>query len=160
MAQACATELEKPPWKHQAPLTPEAPNAVVYNEGYALERDKAAAKARRRFYVALLPFYPFWGLLWSRFKNRVLGPLGLEPGSITKASIVLIFNLFIVESIFVGWLVGGILAYFLGRPELRPVDWVLMLLLGADSAMRFGQALKLDIQHHWGFCEWMWPGKT
>ena len=41
--------------------------------------------------------------------------------------------------------------YFLGRPALRPMDWVLMLLLGADSAMRFGQSLKMDLEPYWGF---------
>jgi hypothetical protein len=45
----------------------------------------------------------------------------------------------------------------LNRPGLRAVDWALMLVLGADSFMRFGQSLKLDVEDHWGFCEWLWP---
>ena len=148
-------------WPWPSDLHEASPHAVVYDEAYVLERDEGAARTRRyqRVYLALLPFYPFLGLLWSGFKDRVLSPLGLEPGSITKTSIVLTFNLFVVEGIFVGWLAGGILTYFLGRPALRPVDWVLMLLLGADSAMRFGQTIKLDVRQHWGFCEWLWPRK-
>jgi hypothetical protein len=39
------------------------------------------------------------------------------------------------------------------------MDWLLLLLLGADSTMRFGQALKLDVGRCWGFCEWLWPGR-
>jgi hypothetical protein len=68
-----------------------SPHLVFYDEDYTIERDKAAARARRddRLYLALLPLYPLLGLLWSGFKSRVLDPLGLEPGSITKASIVL-----------------------------------------------------------------------
>ena len=107
----------------------------------------------------LIPLYPFLGLFWSGFKNRVLGPVGFESGSVTKISILLTFNLFIAEGIFVGWLGGGLLTYFLGQPTLRPVDWALMLLLGADSAMRFGQSLKMDVEQYWGFCEWLWPGQ-
>jgi hypothetical protein len=134
---------------------------VVYDEAYVAERDKAAAKARRkeRLYAILLPVYPLLGLFWSGFKNRVLGTLGFEPRSITQASIALTFGIFIAEGIFVGWLAGGILMYLLGRSALRPVDWLLLLVLGADSTMRFGQALKLDVEHFWGFCEWLWPGR-
>ena len=47
------------------------------------------------------------------------------------------------------------LAQFLGQHALRPVDWVLMLSLGADSLTRFSQSLKLGVTHHWGFCEWL-----
>jgi len=132
---------------------------VIYDEAYVIERDKMAAKARRHewLHTALLPFYPLLGLCWYRFKNRVLGRLGFEASSITKASIALTFNLFVVEAIFVGWLMGGILTHLMGQAKLRPVDWGLMLLLGADSLMRFDQSLRSDGEHHWGFCEWLWP---
>jgi hypothetical protein len=132
---------------------------VVYDDAYVIERDKMAAKGRCDEWLrtALLLFYPLLGLCWSRFKNGVLGSLGFETSSITKASIALTFNLFMAEGVFVGWLAGGILTYLIGQPKLRTVDWALMLLLGADSLMRFGQSLKLDVEHHWGFCEWLWP---
>jgi hypothetical protein len=39
------------------------------------------------------------------------------------------------------------------------MDLLLMLLLGADSTLRFGQSLKLDVERSWGFCEWLWPGR-
>jgi hypothetical protein len=135
---------------------------VVYDETYVGERDKAAAKARRkeRLYAVLLPVYPLLGLFWSGFKHRVLVPLGFEPRSITQASIALTFGIFLAEGIFVGWLAGGMLMYLLARPALRPVDWLLFLLLGADSTVRFGQSLQLDVQRWWGFCEWLWPGRS
>lgn len=132
---------------------------VIYDEAYVLERDRMAAKGRgyERLHVILLPLYPLLGLCWSGFKNRVLASIGFEPGSITKASIALTFNLFIAEGVFVGWLAGGLLMYLLQRPGLRVVDWALMIMLGADSLMRFSQSLKLDVDRHWGFCEWLWP---
>ncbi len=134
---------------------------VVYDEAYVVERNRAAAKARRKewLYAILLPVYPVLGLFWSGFKHRVLGPLGFETRSITQASIALIFGLFIAEGIFVGWLAGGILVYLGGWPALRCVDWLVMLLLGADLLVRFSQSLKLDVEHCWGFCEWLWPGR-
>ena len=151
---------ELSPWP--ADLHEASPRGIFYDEAYVMERDAAAASNRRhrRLYLALLPLYPLLGLFWSGFKQRVLGRLGFEPGSITKASIVLTFSLFIAEGICVGWLVGGILTYFVGQSALRPLDWGLMLILGADSVMRFGQSLKLDVEHPWGFYEWLWPTKT
>ena len=135
---------------------------VVYDEAYVTERNQAAVAARRkeRLYAILLPTYPFLGLFWSSFKDRVLVPLGFEPRSITQASIVLTFGLFLAEGIFVGWLAGGMLMYLFGQPALRPVDWLLFLLFGADSTMRFGQSLQLDVQRSWGFCEWLRPGRS
>jgi hypothetical protein len=135
---------------------------VVYDEAYVIERDKAAARSRRRdrLHFILLPFYPFLGLFWSGFKNRTLGRLGFVPISITRASIAVTFNLFIAEGIFVGWLGGGILTYFSGWPGLRPIDWTLLISLGADSVMRFGQSLEFDVERCWGFCEWVRPRKV
>ena len=148
-------------WPWPADLHEASTRQVVYGEAYVVERDKSAASRRghEHFHAVLLPVYPLLGLFWSRFKNRVLVSLGFEPGSITKASVTLICCLFIAEGIFVGWLSGGVLMYLLSRPGLRAVDWALMLVLGADSLMRFGQSLKLDVQDHWGFCEWLWPKK-
>lgn len=148
-------------WPWPAEVHETSTKWLVYDEAYVAERNRAAAKARRneRLYASLLPVYPLLGLFWSGFKHRVLGPLGFEPRSITQASIALTFGLFVAEGIFVGWLACGLLMYLLGRPALRPVDWLLLLVLGADSMMRFGQSLKLDVEHSWGFCEWLLPGR-
>lgn len=146
-------------WPWPAELHEESPRVILYNEAYVADRDSAAADGRRREWAnrLLLPLYPFLGLFWSGFKNHILGPRGFEPGSITKASIALTFNLFFAEGIFVGWLAGGILTYFVGSYALRPADWLLLLVLGVDTVMRFGQTLRFDVQDHWGFCEWLWP---
>ncbi len=149
-------------WAWPADVHEASTRGVVYDETYVAERNRAAAEGRRkeRLYAILLPAYPFLGLFWSGFKDRVLVPLGFEPRSITRASITLTFGLFLGEGIFVGWLAGGLLMYLLGQPALRPVDWLLFLLLGADSTMRFGQSLQLDVQRWRGFCEWLWPGRS
>ena len=135
--------------------------SVVYDEAYVAERNRAAKEARRkeRLYAILFPAYPLLGLCWSGFKYRVLVALGFEPRSITQASIVLTFGLFMAEGVFVGWLAGGMLMYLLGQPAVRPVDWLLLLVLGADSMMRFGQSLNLEVDRPWGFCEWLCPAK-
>jgi hypothetical protein len=148
-------------WPWPADFHGASTREVVYDEDYVLKRDEAASDDRRnhRLYLALLPLYPLLGLLWSGFKGRVLCPLGFEPASITNASVFLIFNLFVVEAVFTGWLAGGLLTYFLGQPALRPVDWTILLLLGADSLMRFSQSFKSEIEGHWGFFEWLRPGR-
>ena len=146
-------------WPWPTDLHERSSRQVIYDESYVAERDAQAAERRRHewLHLALLPFYPLLGLCWSGFKNRVLGRIGFEPSSITRASMILTFNLMVVEAIFVGWLAGGLLTYLIGWSSLRAVDWGLLLLLGADTVMRFGQSLKFDIEHHWGFCEWLWP---
>lgn len=140
------------PWPPE--LREASTRQVFYDESYVLERDALAAARRRheRIHLILLPLYPLLGLCWSRFKNRVLVPWGFEPGSITKASVFLTFNAFLVEGIFVGWLGGGIVG-------VRIWDWTLLMLLGADTVLRYGQSLKLDVERHWGICEWMRPGR-
>lgn len=130
--------------------------SVVYDRAYVAERDQLAVVTRRRSiaYYMLLPFYPFLGLLWSRCKNNVLVPAGFEVKSITSASIALTFYSFFALGVFIGWLQGGVLAWF-ASPELQWLDWLIVLALGADSAMRFGQSLKCDVECYWGFCEWL-----
>jgi hypothetical protein len=164
----CSKRQGEPPckvvyelWPWPADMHETSTKGVFYDEAYVQERDSAAVRRRQRerLYLVLWPLYPFLGLFWSGFKHRVLAPLGFEPRSITQASIALTFGLAIAEGIFVGWLAGGILMYFLGRAALRPVDWMIILVLGADSIMRFGQSLQLDVEHYWGFGEWLWPGR-
>ena len=139
-------------WPWPTDLHESSTRQVIYDEAYVIERDKMATTRRghERLHMLLLPVYPLLGLCWSGFKNRVLGRLGFEPGSITKASIFLTFSLFMADGVLVGWLASGILG-------IRAADWALLLLLGADLAMRFGQSLKFDVEDHWGFGEWLWP---
>ncbi len=141
-------------WAWPPGLREASTRQVFYDQAYVIERDKVAATGRRheRFHFVLLPLYPLLGLCWSRFKNQVLGAWGFEPGAITKASIFLTFNAFMVDGIFVAWLGIGLV----GVPLW---DWAILLLLGADTALRFGQSLKLDVEHYWGIFEWMWLGR-
>lgn len=72
---------------------------------------------------------------------------------------MLVFGLLIVEAIFVGWLRTGILVWVCRGIWFRNLDWVLMALLALDTVLRYNQSMNLDTQRHWGFCEWLWPGK-
>jgi hypothetical protein len=146
-------------WLWPDDLHEASPQTVTYDESYAARRNEAAQVRRRheRIHFWLLPFYPLLGLCWSGFKNRVLCRWGFEPRSITSASVVLVFNLLVVEVIFVGWLQGGLLATFING-NLRNVDLTLTLAFMSDVIMRYSQLLKSDVERHWGFCEWLWPG--
>ena len=161
------TEAEAPfvvryelcPWPGD--LKDESTRSVLYDLEYVTERDEAA-KWRRRFdaiHLLLLPFYPLLGLCWSGFKNRVLHPVGFEPRSITSASVVLIFNLCLLEGIFVGWLQGGLLLWWFGNGNLRIVDKAVLLLLALDAGWRYHQLLQSDVDEYLGFCEWLCPRK-
>jgi len=146
-------------WPWPPDLHEQAPRAVIYDEIYVAERD-AAARTRRCgdfWHLALLPFFPFLGLSWSGFKNGVLAKAGFAPREITSASIALLFNLLLVEGIFVGWLQGGMLMWFLQNGSLRPVDLALTALLATDVVLRYSQHLQSDVDRPWGFCEWLWP---
>ena len=85
--------------------------------------------------------------------------MGFEPRSITYASVVLTFNLCLVEGVFVGWLQGGLLVWWFADRHLRIVDQALLLALAVDSTLRCHQLLKSDVQEHLGFCEWLCPRK-
>jgi hypothetical protein len=152
-----AARYELWPWPDE--LRDQSTHAVFYDEDYVTERDEAAKRRRRfdRIHFLLLPFYPLLGLCWSGFKNRVLQPVGFEPRSITWASVVMIFNLWIVEGIFVGWLRGGLLIWWFGSGNLRSADGLLLVVLTLDTTWRANQLLKSDVQEHLGFCEWLWP---
>jgi hypothetical protein len=132
---------------------------VTYDELYVRQRDLDALAERRanRAYFFLVPFSPLLGLCWSGFKERVLGPLGFAPSTITKGSVALTFFLWIGEGIFVGWLRGGMLLAVFSAPRLQVADWVLFVLLGLDSAIRFSGLLRSETDYHLGFCEWLKP---
>jgi hypothetical protein len=133
---------------------------VVYDDAYVRERDEAFYEARRhdRSHTLLLPFYPLLGWGWADFKNRTLPQRGFDPRSVTDASVRLGFVLLMGEAVFCGWLNGGLLVWIFKSGVWRPADWVLLAVLILDTVLRYGQSLKLDVERHWGFCEWLWPG--
>ncbi len=130
---------------------------VIYDELYVRQRDLDALAERRAncAYFFLVPFSPVLGLCWSGFKERVLVPLGFAPSTITKASVALTFFLWIGEGIFVGWLRGGLLLAFFSSAFWQLADWILFVLLGADSAIRFSGLLRSETDYQLGFCEWV-----
>jgi len=148
------------PWPKE--LHEESRQKIYYTKGYVADRDKAYARERRgeTANILLMPFYPLLGLFWSGFKRRVLIKAGFEPSSVTKASIVLIFNLWIVEGIFVGWLQGGLLMLIFSSIALEWADWFVLVILGLDAVMRFSGVLREGAIYHHGFCEWLWPWKS
>ncbi len=140
-------------------LHDESNQPVTYDELYVRQRDLDATAERRanRAYFFLVPFSPVLGLFWSGLKERVLVPLGFASSTITKASVALTFFLWIAEGIFVGWLRGGLLLAWFSSARLQVVDWLLFVLLGLDSAIRFSGLLRSETDYHLGFCEWLWP---
>ena len=155
-----ARQYELCPWP--ADLHEESSRAVIYSEAYVAERDARARRERRGdlFHTLLLPFYPFLGLCWSQFKNSALSRLGFEPRSITSASLILMLNLLVLEGIFVGWLRTGIMVWVCRDIGFRDLDWALMVLVAVDTLLRYNQSMNLDLQRHWGFCEWLWPRRA
>lgn len=144
-------------WPWPADLHEESNRSVVYSEAYVAERDRAAQKQRSGSvqHAMLLPVYPLLGLFWSRFKAQTLLKLGFEPRSITSASVMLVFCLFVLEGVFVGWFRIGLCAWLFHGMAFRNLDWILLIVMGADTVMRYSQSLDLDAQEHWGFCEWV-----
>ncbi|MFN7139644.1 MAG: hypothetical protein ACK4UN_09915 [Limisphaerales bacterium] len=144
-------------WPWPADLFEASPKSIVYDQEYVQERNREASSNRNQSvaYILLFPFYPFLGLFWSGFKNNVLNPIGFEPGSISRASVFLVFNLSVLEAIFAGWMGGGMLAFYLNTPALVKVDRVLLFLFAFDALFRFSRSLNTDHQDHWGFCEWL-----
>lgn len=148
---------ELAPWP--ADLHDQSPKHITYDESYVTERNRLAGSVRKhdRAYYILVLFYPLLGLAWSGFKNRTLARCGFDPQSITSASIFLIFSLCVLETVFVGWLRAGFFAYLFHSATIVAVDWILLLLFGFDSVIRYARLLRDDMDKRWGFCEWLWP---
>jgi hypothetical protein len=155
-----AMRYELCPWPQT--LHNESPVVVHYTKHFIAERDRAAAAARRGDVVnlLLLPFYPLLGLCWSSFKRGPLRRAGFESSSITKASVVMLFHLWVVEGIFVGWLRGGLFMLVFSSSKLQWLDWLFMLMLTLDTLVRASGAMRLGTGYHLGFCEWLVPGRN
>lgn len=155
-----AMRYELSPWPET--FCEESSEVVYYTKHFVAERDRDAVQAQRGDVInlLLLPSYPLLGLCWSGFKRGKLRRAGFEPSSITKASIVMLFHLWVVEGIFVGWLHGGLLMLVFSSPTIRTFDWLLLFALTADTMMRGSGAMRLSTGYHMGFCEWLWPGKN
>jgi hypothetical protein len=148
------------PWPADDPET--SAQAVFYDEAYVEARNRHARGDRRGhlIHLALLPLYPVLGLCWSGFKEKTLGPVGFEPSSITIASVALLFNLCVLEIIFVRFLFGGLIMWTAGDEGLRWVDWLVFWVCSADCLVRYSGSLCSGSEYHLGFYEWLWPRRA
>ena len=158
-----AMRYELWPWPADCPETSVPP--VYYDEAYVEARNRDARGERRNNFIhlALLPLYPVLGLCWSGFKEKILGPAGFEPSSITKASVAALFYLCLLQVIFMRFLLGGIVFWISEDEGLRWVDWTLLLACSVDCLVRGSGLLNrefLGSGYHLGFCEWLWPRRA
>jgi hypothetical protein len=142
------------PWYPQ--LGMESSLKIVYDEDYVADRDRYSRTDRRNDHLhsALFGIYPLLGFCWSGFKERVLSRIGFEPVDITEASIFIEFSFFVVEGIFAGAFHSGFLTIMFGRRLLFGLDLALLLVLPADSAVRYGHVIRGD-SFPAGFLEWL-----
>ncbi|MEY4387714.1 MAG: hypothetical protein RLY20_2997 [Verrucomicrobiota bacterium] len=138
--------------------------SFTYDEAFVAARDAQLHQEQRHeaLWFLLLPLYPLLGLCWSRFKERVLWPIGFVPTSITSASVLFVFVLLVVEAVFYGWLQGGLFLILTRRSFDWWIihDWVdllLMFALGWDCSVRFRQLFLEDTPVPDGLFEWIWP---
>jgi len=142
-------------------LHEESSVSFIYDAMFVARRDAQFRTERRRTatWYALLPLYPVLGLCWSGFKERVLGPVGFEPRSITSASVMLTFCVLVCEGIFYGWLNGGLIVLFTGRSfDWFLHDWpdaLLLVVLFADCLMRGNELMQADVTFPSGTLEWL-----
>jgi hypothetical protein len=149
-----AFRYELAPW--YSALGQESNCPIHYDEEYVADRDRHSRHNRRQDHLhsALFVVYPFLGFCWSGFKERVLGPIGFEPGSITEASVMISVGFWLLEGTFVGAFHVGFLAILFSCWPLTWLDYLLVFLLPLDSAVRYGQIIAGDASPG-GFLEWL-----
>src|SRR5256885_3762931 len=91
---------ELAPWPED--LHEESNLAITYDEDYVAQRDRLIQADRGNDLVRLLllPFFPLLGFLWARFKDRKLERFGLNPVTMTQASLLLSVAVVVIESVF------------------------------------------------------------
>jgi hypothetical protein len=135
------------------------PISFTYDEQFVLERDAQHAEQRKyeQLGKVLLCVYPLLGFLWSRTKEKLI-PAGVIPRSVTGVSIFACFCLILLQGSFLRMRMGLITLTFgetgILEFNLLMADVALTGLMLLDSILRFDQHMK-DVEHPWGFCEWM-----
>lgn len=154
VASPYAFRYELAPWTPE--LGSESPRSICYDADYVSERDRQFGTSRRQdhLYAALFLFFPFFGLCWSRFKRRVLAPIGFDALATTEASVILSFAFFLLEALFVVSFRAGFLGIVMGSMPMVWVDRVLFALLPLDCLVRYGSVLRGDAAPP-GFLEWI-----
>ena len=149
-----AFRYELAPWYPE--LGTPSSRVIVYDEDYVAqrERDFKSDGRNEQLHSVLFVFYPLLGFTWSRFKQRVLGPIGFDPINITGASIMLAFAFFMLEGVFVCYFRLGFLALVVSRAWVLWLDYLLFILLPLDCAIRYGHILRHDAAPA-GLLEWV-----
>jgi len=154
-----------------------APFFHTYNAEAVAERDSTRRSGQREELVrlALMPFYPFLGFLWSGAQKKLIR-FGFVPQSITGVSVFLGFCLLLLQGAFAAIMLnvgarmgnvtlGGMVLAFTGHTHFQigpigiPVsllDSLLLIALLADVPVRYSHYLG---EEEWagGFLEWMVP---
>lgn len=157
-----AMRYELAPWP--ADLHEESSLSFIYDPVLVRARDESLKLDRHqdRLYYLLMPFYPVLGYCWSKFKTRVLAPLGFAADSITSASTMLSLCLAILDAFFLVYLGGGFIALVLRMIPRSPgfytawVGWLdlgFLLIIIADCITRYGGLIRNPDQVD-GFLEW------
>jgi len=147
---AMSYELE--PWPED--LHEESNLDITYDGEYVAQRDRLVRADQRNDLgrALLLPFFPFLGFLWSEFKDRKLERFGLNPLSMTAASVLLGFAVVVIEIIFLFLFRLGFAQVVFGLSTPRP-DFTLFVLLLVDTVARADQVLR-GVNSPAGFLEW------
>lgn len=128
---------------------------ISYDAEYVAQRDRLIQADKRNDLgrALLLPFFPFLGFLWSRFKDRELERFGLNPLSMTQASVLLEFALVVIEIIFLFIFHLGFAQVVFGLATSW-LDFTLFVVLLVDTVIRADQVLR-DVDLPAGFLEWL-----
>ena len=128
---------------------------ITYDEQYVAQRDRLIQTDKRNDLgrALLLPFFPFLGFLWSRFKDHKLERFGLNPLSMTMASVLLEFALVVIEVIFLFIFHYGFAQVVFGLATSW-LDFTLFGLMLVDTVVRADQVLR-GVNAPAGFLEWL-----
>lgn len=148
-----AMSYELDPWPED--LHEESKLDITYDEQYVAWRDRLIQtdKWNDLGRALLLPFFPFLGFLWSRFKDHKLERFGLNPLSMTLASVLLEFALVVIEVIFLFIFHYGFAQVVFGL-DTAWLDCTLFVMMLIDTIVRADQVLRgVDVPA--GFLEWL-----
>jgi hypothetical protein len=136
-------------------LHEESKLGISYDAEYVAQRDRLvqADKGNDLGRALLLPFFPFLGFLWSHFKDRTLERFGLNPLSMTRASVLLEFALVVYEIIFLFIFHFGFAQVVFGL-STSWLDCALLVILLLDLVVRADQVLR-GVEQPAGFLEWL-----
>jgi hypothetical protein len=146
---------ELAPWPED--LHEESSLSITYDQEYVARRDRFLQQDKLDDFgrLLLLPCFPLLGFLWSGFKDRRLERFGFDPVSMTSASLLVEFAIFLIETVFLLVLpihVGFAQVVF--GLETPWFDCTLLVMVLADMVARYDQVLR-GVEIPAGFLEWL-----